>query len=377
MSRPKLNRDGDPIFEIPYIIHHDRLPPNLPKSLIPKYTHTLKTLSLLRDLWFVQLGDPDHRNYWNIRAAHNFWMEKGPESFEGGRKMGWWYEGEGEGERVDGRGGLPGNWITWGIERLEEELEGMLVVRERRVGMVRRGFVRRVGGLGRLRGGGEREVVNIVNDDDGSERSVGESGSESVAEDAEMLSLGSMNEILSSSPASSVRASAPPGSPVGVLGSDRATSNTLESDEEFARYLQAKLDEDRDCDPTEVIEILKPNSDDDVFRISNTSSPPDTPFNRSLSTSKSNSYENLNANIHPSLRSYSHPQFPGNKRILSQGESGSDGGVFIGDSKEDAHGRVRKSPKRSAGGTARVGPKTGDVAESPISISSGEDLIEL
>lgn len=296
----------------------------------------------------MQLGNSAHRNYWNIRAAHNFWIEKGPAGFNGGRKLGWWYEGEGEGEDEGYSRG--GNWITWGIERLEEELEDMLV-KERRT-------------LRRRKGKGQ--TVNVVKVRD-----------REVGKDAEEMSIGSMRDLFTGSPISSACGFAPPASPRSLKsGSDAGSQGNFypnpETREQLANYLRGKeLDGDGDGNIVESIEP-NPHSGDNMSGARNRhyDFPKSPPRSRSVNT-----YKDLETDIHPSLRSHPGSGPPSHKRNISQ-DSDSDGGLYIRGPGEDTYGRVRKSPKRSPEATATAA--VGDAAEKPISISSNssQTLIE-
>ncbi|KAK2780003.1 hypothetical protein FQN52_002303 [Onygenales sp. PD_12] len=76
-----------PTFYLPNIFPPS-FPPNLPEHLHNKYAHVDMCYRLLWHIWCVQLQLPAARNYWNIKAAHDFWCEMGPKTFEG-RQYGW------------------------------------------------------------------------------------------------------------------------------------------------------------------------------------------------------------------------------------------------------------------------------------------------
>ncbi|WEW61015.1 hypothetical protein PRK78_006504 [Emydomyces testavorans] len=85
MARPRYDRDGEPIFEIPYISLPDALPYGLNPNLVPKFRYMLRLYLLLEELWTVQLGTIYMRNSRNIRRAHTFWCEYGPRTWAGNR----------------------------------------------------------------------------------------------------------------------------------------------------------------------------------------------------------------------------------------------------------------------------------------------------
>ncbi|KAK2801513.1 hypothetical protein FQN50_007729 [Emmonsiellopsis sp. PD_5] len=76
-----------PTFHLPDISPAS-FPPNLPEYLRNKYAHVEMCYKLLWDIWCVQLRLPAARNCWNIKAAHDFWCEAGPKTFDG-RQYGW------------------------------------------------------------------------------------------------------------------------------------------------------------------------------------------------------------------------------------------------------------------------------------------------
>lgn len=258
----------------------------------------------------------------------------------------------------DGCGVGDGNWITWGIERLEGELFDMFVDQRK--------------GERRARGKGKsRQSVKVVQ----------------VRDDEESVSMGSMRDMFSSSGASSVREAVPPGSPrslcSGGSGGGYGTASSQgfdpnpEANERLAEYIREReLDADGDGD-CEIVESIESNPDDSVFGINN--SHHDSPFQES--PSRKNTYTDFERKIHSAFGSYPASKRSNGKRDFDQG-SDSSGGICVKDSNEDTYGRVRKSPKRSAEAVK------GDAAENPISIPSsrstssktlkdGEEIIEV
>ena len=63
-----------------------RCPHHLKGSLRVRYNYLVTQFYQLQHLWEVQLKD--HKDYWNIKAAHEFWCEHGIKTFCG-RKFAW------------------------------------------------------------------------------------------------------------------------------------------------------------------------------------------------------------------------------------------------------------------------------------------------
>lgn len=216
------------------------------------------------------------------------------------------------------------NWITWGIERLEGELLDLFVMGKLEEGK------------GMAREGGK------------------------VGDDEEVMSVGSMRDIFSSS-------GVPPGSPRSLCSGGYGSASSQgfdpnpEANERLAEFLRVRdVDGDGDC---EVVESIESSLEDAVFGIDNNDHH-DNPFQESPSRKKASYTDDFERKIHSAFSSYPASKRSNGKRDFSQ-HSDSSGGICFADSLEDTYGRVRKSPKRSAEAAVN-----GDVAEEPISISS-------
>ncbi|KAL2011415.1 hypothetical protein VTN00DRAFT_4133 [Thermoascus crustaceus] len=86
MNKVRLNEDGDPIFYLLEIDFPFSYPAQLTGELKLKFLYLVKQFFQLQNLWEVQLRD--HRNYWNIQAAYEFWCEHGTKTVHG-RQFGW------------------------------------------------------------------------------------------------------------------------------------------------------------------------------------------------------------------------------------------------------------------------------------------------
>ncbi|KAL1966887.1 hypothetical protein VTN77DRAFT_3852 [Rasamsonia byssochlamydoides] len=86
MTKVKLNEDGDPIFHLIEVEPPETYPRHLTGNLKAKYDFLFTQYYQLRDLWDVQLKN--HRDYWNIKAAYDFWCENGTKTIQG-RQFGW------------------------------------------------------------------------------------------------------------------------------------------------------------------------------------------------------------------------------------------------------------------------------------------------
>lgn len=283
--------------------------------------------------------------------------------FNGGRKLGWWFEGEGEGDGEEDESGWfrvevgVGNWITWGIERLEGELIDMVTAQGRGV---HGGSSGGSGGKSKEKPGQNVKVVMIEEDEE-------DEGSVGVVGEVEEISVGSTGGMFSSSGASplsvrEVMPRVPPGSPKSVRygGSDggygpqssQGLDPNPEANERLAEYIRMNdLDADGDYN---IVESIKSDTVDDAFRVRSNNHRDNQPFMSGYAT-------NPQINNRPVLRPSS--KSSGGKRDLSP-NSDSSGGILIKDPNEDADGRVRKSPKRSKEVVK------GDASERAISISS-------
>jgi hypothetical protein len=73
-------------FKVPEPFPPDHYPRHIVGSLKKRFDHIYCLYYQLRHLWDVQLKN--HRSYWNIRAAHEFWWDYGTRTFEG-RRLAW------------------------------------------------------------------------------------------------------------------------------------------------------------------------------------------------------------------------------------------------------------------------------------------------
>ena len=79
-----------------------------------RFHHDIRQHQLLEDLWYNQLGDPNERTSANIRAAHAWWLQHAPRTYDSLEFP------------------LTGNWIVAAMMYTRRQISAMLEIAERK-----------------------------------------------------------------------------------------------------------------------------------------------------------------------------------------------------------------------------------------------------